>query len=128
VLQLVLQTEPDLRGVQTAIGAGRILLQAGKLPDLGPAGQPRHPRSLIGWNRQHLFFVVVDGRQPKLSIGMTYPEMAALAQRYGCTDAVELDGGGSSSLWAGGKILNSPSDGKPRAIANALILFPAPAP
>jgi hypothetical protein len=127
VLQLVLQTEPDLRGVQTAIGAGRILLQAGKLPDLGPAGQPRHPRSLIGWNRQHLFFVVVDGRQPKLSIGMTYPEMAALAQRYGCTDAVELDGGGSSSLWAGGKILNSPSDGKPRAIANALILFPAAA-
>jgi exopolysaccharide biosynthesis protein len=54
---------------------------------------------------------------------MTYPEMAALAKEYKCTDAIELDGGGSSTLWAMGKILNSPSDGKPRAIANGLILF-----
>jgi hypothetical protein len=123
VLQLVSETEPDLRGVQTALGAGRILVQDGKLPNLGPADQPRHPRSLIGWNQQYLLFVVVDGRQPKLSIGMTYPEMAALAQQYGCTDAVEMDGGGSSTLWAMGKILNSPSDGKPRAIANGLILI-----
>lgn len=123
VLRLVVETEPDLRGVETALGAGRILIQDGKLPDLGPADQPRHPRSLLGWNRQYLFLMVVDGRQPKLSIGMTYPEMAALAQQYGCTDAVELDGGGSSTLWAMGRILNSPSDGRPRPIANALMLF-----
>ena len=54
---------------------------------------------------------------------MTYPEMAALVKEYGCTEAVELDGGGSSTIWAMGKILNSPSDGRPRAIANGLILF-----
>lgn len=78
---------------------------------------------MVAWNRRHLFFVVVDGRQPKLSIGMTYPEMAALARQYGCTDAAELDGGGSATLWASGKILNSPSDGQPRRIANALILL-----
>jgi hypothetical protein len=124
VLHLILETEPDLRGVQTAIGAGRVLMQDGRQPDLGPANQPRHPRSLVGWNRQYLFFVVVDGRQPGLSVGMTYPETAALALHYGCTSAVELDGGGSSTLWATGKILNSPSDGKPRPVANALILFP----
>jgi exopolysaccharide biosynthesis protein len=41
----------------------------------------------------------------------------------GCTEAVEVDGSSSSTLWAMGKILNSPSDGRPRAIANALILF-----
>ena len=122
-LRLATQTEPDLCGVRTAIGVGRILIQNGKLPDLGPADQPRHPRSLIGWNRRYLIFAVVDGRQPKLSIGMTYPEMAALAEQYGCTDAVELDGGGSSTLWAMGRILNSPSDGSPRPIANSLVVF-----
>ena len=122
-LRLAIQTEPDLHGVETALGAGRILITDGKLPNLGPANQPRHPRSLVGWNRQYLFLVVVDGRQPKLSIGMTYPEMAVLAQEYGCTDAVELDGGGSSTLWAMGKILNSPSDGRTRPVANALILL-----
>ena len=81
---------------------------------------------MIGWNQQYLYFVVIDGRQPGVSVGMTYPEMAALAKEYGCTDAIELDGGGSSTLWAMGKILNSPSDGKPRAIANGLILFRRP--
>ncbi|MFZ1937302.1 MAG: phosphodiester glycosidase family protein [Thermoguttaceae bacterium] len=122
-LQLIIETEPDLRGVLTAIGAGRILIHNGKSPDVGPANQPRHPRSMIGWNQQYLYFVVIDGRQPGVSVGMTYPEMAALAKEYKCTDAIELDGGGSSTLWAMGKILNSPSDGKPRAIANGLILF-----
>jgi len=127
-LKVIVETEPDLRDAPAALGAGRILLQNGRLPDLGPANQPRHPRSLMGWNARSLFWMVVDGRQPALSIGMSYPEMAALAKEYGCTEAVELDGGGSSTLWAMGKILNSPSDGKPRPIANGLILFPAPTP
>ena len=123
VLQLAMETTPNLEGVRTAIGVGRILVKDGKLPDLGPTNQPRHPRSMIGWNDKHLFFIVVDGRQPGISIGMTYPEMAALTKEYGCDEAVELDGGGSSTLWAMGKILNSPCEGKLRAIANALILF-----
>jgi exopolysaccharide biosynthesis protein len=50
--------------------------------------------------------------------------MAALVMAYGCTQAIELDGGGSSTLWAAGKTLNSPSDGRPRPIANGLIVFP----
>jgi hypothetical protein len=122
-LQLVLETTPDLQGVQTALGAGRLLMQDGKMADVGPADQPRHPRSLIGWNQKCFYFIVIDGRQEGLSIGMTYPEMAALAKKFACTDAVELDGGGSSTLWGMGKILNSPSDDHPRAIANGLILF-----
>jgi exopolysaccharide biosynthesis protein len=77
---------------------------------------------MIGWNEKYLYFIVVDGRQ-LFSIGMTYPEMAALVNEYGCVEAVELDGGGSSTIWAMGKILNSPSNGRTRAIANGLILF-----
>jgi hypothetical protein len=122
VLQLVMETKPNLAGVKTALGAGRMLVAGGKLPDLGPANQPRHPRSMIGWNDNYLYFIVVDGRQ-KFSIGITYPEMAALVKEYGCVEAAELDGGGSSTIWAMGKVLNSPSDGRPRAIANGLILF-----
>jgi exopolysaccharide biosynthesis protein len=124
VLRIEAQTEPSLGGVATAIGVGRILISRGKTPDLGPANQPRHPRSMIGWNDRHYFLVVVDGRQSKLSIGMTYPEMAGLMKEYGCDEAAELDGGGSSTLWAGGKVLNSPSDGHVRAIANGLLVFP----
>ena len=123
IVRLVIETEPDLRNVRTAIGGGRVLVQKGKSPNLGPANQPRHPRSMIGWNSRYLFFIVVDGRQPKLSIGMTYPEMAALVKGYGCTDAIELDGGGSSTVWAMDKILNSPSDGRLRPLANALVVF-----
>jgi len=123
VLQLAMETKPNLEAVRTAIGAGRILAKDGKPPDLGPENQPRHPRSMIGWNDGYLFFIVVDGRQPGISIGVTYPEMAAIVKEYGCAEAVELDGGGSSTLWAMGKVLNSPSDGQPRALANALILF-----
>jgi hypothetical protein len=123
VMQLVLETKPDLGGVRTAIGAGKILIQDGKTTELGPADQPRHPRSLIGWNRQHIWLMVIDGRQPRLSMGMTYPEMAELARQYGCTDAIELDGGGSSTLWVLGNILNSPSEGRQRAVANGLIFF-----
>ena len=48
VLRLVMQTAPDLAGVATAIGAGRVLVKDGKTPDVGPPKQPRHPRSMIG--------------------------------------------------------------------------------
>jgi hypothetical protein len=123
VVRLVMETTPDLAGVATAIGAGRVLVKDGKTPGVGPAKQPRHPRSMIGYSAEHIFLFVIDGRQERLSIGMTYPEMAALAGEYGCANATELDGGGSSTLWARGRVWNSPSDGKVRAIANGLIFF-----
>jgi exopolysaccharide biosynthesis protein len=68
VLQLAMETQPNLEGVKTALGAGRILVMGGKMPDLGPKNQPRHPRSMIGWNEKYLYFIVVDGRQ-KPSVG-----------------------------------------------------------
>jgi len=111
-----------------AISGGTILLVDGVWPN-GPRGLnnpgPRHPRSMIAWNDQHVFMVVIDGRQIS-SIGMTYPEMAALALHLGATHAFELDGGGSSTLWAAGRVLNQPSALTPRPVANALVYFPLP--
>lgn len=126
VLGLTIATSPDLTGVDVAIGGGPILVAKGKKMQFGP-NEPRHPRTMIGWNSQHLYFVVVDGRQPRLSAGMTNTEMASFMRRLGCTDALNLDGGGSSSFWLGGMVMNSPSDGRERSLANALILLRKPA-
>ena len=121
-LKITLETKPDLTGTRNAIGGGERLLQNGQVATNGKS-KDRHPRSVIGWNNKHLFLIVVDGRSPKVAIGMTYLELAELALRLQCTEALNLDGGGSSTLWADGKILNTPSDGAPRLVSNALVLI-----
>ena len=120
-LTIVMETVPDLTGVNTAIGGGELLVSDGELI-ANPKSKDRHPRSIIGWNQEHLFLIVVDGRAPKVAIGMTYLELGKLAIDFGCTEAINLDGGGSSTLWADGRVLNTPSDGTQRRVANALVL------
>lgn len=121
VITLDLTTSPDLTGATVAIGGGPILLDTGKSPEWsGP--QPRHPRTALGWNDEQFVLAVVDGRQRDLSAGMTCPELASLMKRLGCEYAVNLDGGGSSTLWLDGCVMNSPSDGRERAVANSLIV------
>jgi hypothetical protein len=120
-LSLNLETAPDLTGVTTALGAGLILVRGGQAANLQHYPH-RHPRTALGWNAKHLFLVVVDGRQEGLSKGMNYTELSGLLLRLGCTAAINLDGGGSSTLWLGGQVMNSPSDGRPRRVANSLIV------
>jgi len=121
MISLHLKTSPDLTGVTTALGGGPVLLDAGERGDWQPP-QPRHPRTALGWNDEHFVLAVVDGRQESLSVGMTYLEMASLMSGLGCTHAMNLDGGGSSTLWLDGRIMNSPSDGRERRVANCLIV------
>jgi exopolysaccharide biosynthesis protein len=70
--------------------------------------------------------MVVDGRKPGIAIGMNYEELAAEMIRLGCRDALNLDGGGSSVMavrdaaTGGMKILNAPTDGRERAVADVL--------
>jgi hypothetical protein len=88
----------------------------------------RHPRTVVGLNAEanKLFLVVVDGRKPGLAVGMNYDELAAEMIRLGCKDALNLDGGGSSVMAVRDsaknefKILNQPTDGRERAVANVL--------
>jgi hypothetical protein len=124
-LDIIAETEPSLDMVETAIGGGPVLMHHGEVSQWEQPGS-RHPRTAIGWNDTHLFLVVVDGRQPLLSVGMTFPELAALMQILGCTEAMNLDGGGSSTFWLAGTTLNSCSDGQERGIANALVLVRRP--
>lgn len=114
-------TFPDLRGVQTAIGGGPALLRGGKLAPFRSEAV-RHPRSAVGWSRDFIYFVQVDGRQRDLSVGMTLQELADKMQKLGCEEALNLDGGGSSTLWMAGQIINSPCEGAERPMGNALVL------
>ena len=83
----------------------------------------RHPRSAIGWNATHFLLVEVDGRQKGVSEGMTLDEFANWLVKLGCGEAMNLDGGGSATLWYEGKVVNSPCEGRERPIANSLVVL-----
>lgn len=80
-----------------------------------------HPRTAAGLskNRRQLLLVVADGRREGVP-GLTLPELAALLVEVGACTAVNLDGGGSSALWLRDRIVNRPSDGVERKVANHL--------
>jgi hypothetical protein len=87
-------------------------------------GEGRHPRTAVGWtaDRSRFFLVVVDGRQEH-SDGMTLPEMVRLFRRLGASEALNLDGGGSTAMVIQGRLVNQPSDeAGERAVGNALAL------
>lgn len=121
-LKISTATLPDLKGVTTAIGGGPTLVAEGK-PKTWTGSQPRHPRTALGWNKDFIFLVVVDGRQRDISVGMTFKELADYMVKLGCEEAMNLDGGGSTTFWIYGNVVNSPSEGKERPAANALVLM-----
>jgi hypothetical protein len=135
VLRFSTATLPDLRGVKTAISGGPVLvnnrrLQSVRLNRLADSMSyefrsmsERHPRSALGWNASQFFLIQVDGRQAGLSVGMTLDEVGLFAlKRLGCTYAMNLDGGVSSTLWANGRVRNSPCAGGERDLANGLVV------
>jgi hypothetical protein len=121
-LRIHTETFPDLAGVDVAIGGGPALVKNGHVLEWKGWIKLRHPRTALGWNERHLFLVEVDGRQIDLSVGMTFPELADCMISLGCTEAMNLDGGGSATLWAFGSVRNSPSEGQERPAPNALVV------
>ncbi|HVY71821.1 MAG TPA: phosphodiester glycosidase family protein, partial [Verrucomicrobiae bacterium] len=114
--------QPDLKGVRTAIGGGPVIVRDSKVvPTHVFKGNERHPRSAVGWNKTDVLFIVVDGRQ-RDSVGMTLRELAEVLVRLKCEEAMNLDGGGSTEIWMGGRILNSPCYGRERPTANGLVV------
>ncbi|MBR2063370.1 MAG: phosphodiester glycosidase family protein [Bacteroidales bacterium] len=74
----------------------------------------RHPRSVIGYDgKGYVYLVVIDGRHPGKGDGASIYETALICRFLGMTDAINLDGGGSSSLWSSELgVLSHPSDNK----------------
>lgn len=115
--------EPDLSAAVSAVSGAPPLVVNGELHAAAADRQNRHPRTAIGFNDTHLFLVVVDGRQPDLSTGMSHGELADLMKGLGCTHALNLDGGGSTTMWLDGKVVNSPSDAAgERAVGSAVVV------
>jgi exopolysaccharide biosynthesis protein len=97
--------EKDLAGVTDAvagIGPGGLLVAAGRNTGAEALVQPRvrHPRTAAGVTAdgRTLILLVIDGRQPGHSLGATLPELADFMIELGAADAVNLDGGGSSTF------------------------------
>jgi hypothetical protein len=122
--------------VWNAVGGSDHLLQNGAVPTTwrDPAfANALHPRTAIAVNsdRTKVALFVVDGRQSH-SGGMNLPEIAAMLKNdYGMHWAINLDGGGSTTMAIADpspRVLNDPSDGTERPVANSLALFARPLP
>jgi hypothetical protein len=119
--------------IYSAISGDRMLVvKGGIVPDLDDTEV--EPRTALGINRngRYLYIVVVDGRQPFYSDGVTFARLAELLRKQGAFMAMSLDGGGSSTLVIEGpdglpKILNTPVDnyipGRERPVGNHLGIY-----
>ena len=109
---------------RVAVGGSAVLLRRGDV--VAPGDPAMHPRTAIGidTDRNRVIVVTVDGRQAE-SRGLTLRETAVLLRRMGAEEALNLDGGGSSTMLAreSGEtisVVNAPSDGQLRSVPNGL--------
>ncbi len=114
-----------------ATGGSNILVEKGReVPQKHNSfSLTRHPRTAVGViNRHEVVFVVVDGRQPDYANGMPLDELAHLMKKLGSKTALNLDGGGSSTLISLDKKTgqwinrNKPSGKRERPVANGWII------
>ncbi len=118
--------------VPQAVGGGPRLLVDGQVAvdwaaegfDAGFAGS-LNPRTAVGTTRDgsHLLLVTVDGRQA-ISRGVSLAGLAGILKRYGAWNAINLDGGGSTTMAVGGLTVSSPEGGgSERPVADMLLVY-----
>lgn len=96
-----------------------------KVDDINQSISGTEPRTGIGYlGKNHFLFLIVDGRRPGYSRGVTFDEMAQLFTVYGCSLAYNLDGGSSVTLYQDGAIENRPctKTGQERGISDAIYI------
>lgn len=114
------------------VSGNEMIMREGKI--VCRASEDLHPRTAVGLDakRQCLFLLVVDGRQPNYSEGVTTRELAEFLYQRGAVTAINLDGGGSTTMATQGKdgtpqVLNCTIDnhipGRERPVANHLVVF-----
>ncbi|MEV4538099.1 phosphodiester glycosidase family protein [Asanoa sp. NPDC049518] len=118
----------DDRAVAAAIGGNRVLVRDGVPLDIGDVTP--EPRTAVGFSAdgRKMIMLTVDGRQAD-SRGVTLTELGRLMASLGAHDALNLDGGGSSTLVArepgaaAVRVENAPSDGSERPVPNGLAIY-----
>ncbi len=116
----------DWTGAYASIGGHVTVVKDGRVPVDKWEGKDWkdhvHPRSCVACNDEYIFFVVVDGRSER-SHGMTFEQLGNFCKdMLGATWAISQDGGGSSTLVVNDKVLNVPSDGRERSVANGYVM------
>jgi exopolysaccharide biosynthesis protein len=123
-----IQTREQLEKLNVRHGASFVptLLKDGKKQPIPSKWRNRkEPRTMIGhFSNGDLLFVVIDGRQKAYSEGVTLEEAQDKLLEFNVRDAYNLDGGGSSTFWYNGKVLNRPSDGRERKLASSFVVLP----
>lgn len=122
-----ISTNPEWKNVKHIISGGPYLVKnsevyvdmsAQRLSAIGG----KNPRSAIGYTKENrLVMVAVDGRENQ-SVGMTLVQLANFMKSIGCTNAINLDGGGSTVMYVNGQVVNNPAFKGGIAISNALVL------
>ena len=126
------------QGWREAIVSGPVLLEEGEPVSYDHVGARefrrfyghRHPRTLLGYTSDGwLYFIVVDGRFPGQADGMSIAELQVLCESLGLYEAINLDGGGSSTLWSSDAgVVNHPYDNQvfdhagERVVPNVIIV------
>lgn len=119
--------------ISTLLAGGPLLIFENTLREFNDDAfhQNRHPRTAVGiTGENHLLLVTIDGRSFQ-SYGMTIPELAQLLSELGAVYALNLDGGGSTSMWIhnGEGVVNYPSNNLEfdhngeRPVSNALLII-----
>ena len=99
-------------------------LGAKELPGSDAFTRAPHPRTAVGLSedRRYLYLVVADGRRPGVP-GLTLAALGEfMAEELGACSAINLDGGGSSAMWVRDRVVNTPSDGVERRVADHLAI------
>lgn len=123
--------------IRDAVGGGPRLVKDGAVHitwedevfwDSGVQVHDRHPRTAIGVTAEgRIIFFVADGRDPGVSVGMDLWEMADALIDIGVVEAINLDGGGSTTMVGMGSLINRPSDGgEEREVMSIIAVIPEP--
>lgn len=111
-------------GVSELLRNGRIHLTWKEEKAAQSFAENRHPRTAIAkFPDGRILLAAVDGRRPGQSVGMTLQELAEYLLSIGVSDAMNLDGGGSTTMYLDGRVVNNPSDAKgERRVGDAIIV------
>lgn len=115
-------------GVADTVGGTPLLVEDKKIvaEECSEAICRKNPRTAIGVTTTgRILLVVLDGRRED-SKGVTLVELAQIMRGLHATFALNLDGGGSSTMVVKGKVMNEPSDGKERKVSSALLVLNGP--
>lgn len=128
-LELQVTSNVDYKGLKFAMGGGSIILKNGVAMQTNIINKGRHPRTGIGVSQDgsKIVIITIDGRNGYA--GLTQKEFGEIFKSFGCYNAMNLDGGGSTTMVKKTKamdkaeIINKPSGGTPRAVVSGVGVF-----